>query len=56
MILPNDQECRRVCELLDGDAGLTEWQQSFVESNIDRGTFTDRQKEIIAELIAKFEV
>lgn len=55
MIIPSDKECRRICKLLDGDSGLTEWQQEFVESNIDRVRFTDRQKEIVAELAERFE-
>ena len=56
MILPNDEECRRVCIELEDDPGLTEWELQFVNSNVDRLHFKDRQREIIAELMEKFEI
>lgn len=56
MILPSDEECIRVVNELQGDPGLTQWQSDFIDSNRGRMRFTDRQKEIIAELREKFEV
>lgn len=56
MILPNDEECIRVIKELEDDPGLTQWQSDFVDSNRGRTRFTDRQKEIIAEMKEKFEV
>lgn len=56
MILPNDEECARVVAELEDDPGLTQWQSDFIDSNRGRARFTDRQKEIIAELKDKFEV
>lgn len=56
MILPTDSECQRVITELDGDPGLTQWQSDFIDSNRDRKFFTDRQKEVIAELMEQFEL
>jgi len=56
MILPNDEECIRVLKELRDDPALTQWQSDFIDSNIGRLRFTDRQKEIIAEMKEKFEV
>ena len=56
MILPNDEDCQRVIQELEDDPGLTQWQSDFIDSNRGRKFFTDRQKEIIAELMDKFEL
>ena len=56
MILPTDEDCIRVLKELRDDPGLSEWQDEFVNSNIGRLRFSDRQKEIIAELMEKFEL
>jgi hypothetical protein len=56
MILPTDEECQRVVKELADDPALTQWQSDFIDSNRGRQRFTDRQKEIIAELKEKFEV
>lgn len=56
MILPAHEECARVLKALDQDPALTEWQQGFIDSNLGRSTFTDRQREIVAEMKEKFDV
>ncbi len=56
MILPSHEECVRVIKELENDPGLTQWQSDFVDSNRGRQFFTERQREIIAELKAKFEL
>lgn len=56
MILPSNEECARVLKELEDEPTLTQWQADFVENNLGRQYFTDRQKEIIAELIEKFDV
>ena len=40
---------------LDGsDVSLTDWEAEFVGSNIDKGTFSDRQREAMDSMIAKY--
>ena len=56
MIIPNDEECRRVLGELEGDPQLSQWQSDFIDSNRWRVHFSDRQKEIIAEMMQQFEV
>lgn len=56
MILPSDEECRRVLDELDGDPGLSKWEQGFIDSNNGRREFTDAQKEVVSRLQDKFEV
>lgn len=55
MSIPSDEECRHFLDGLADEPNLTEWEASFIESNEGRQRFTDRQKEIIAELMEKFE-
>ena len=56
MILPSNEECQRVIKELQDDPALTQWQSDFIDSNRGRAFFTDRQKEINAELKENFEV
>lgn len=56
MILPSHAECRRVVEELDGCLDLTEWENDFVQSNTGRPEFTDAQREVVAKLLAKYDV
>ena len=56
MILPTNEDCQRVIAELEDDPGLTQWQSDFIDSNRGRLFFTDRQREIIAELMEKFEL
>lgn len=56
MILPSDEECRRVLDELADEPNLTEWEATFIESNTGRQRFSDRQKETIHELIEKYDV
>lgn len=56
MILPTDEDCRRVIAELADDPGLTEWESEFIESNLDRVHFTDAQKEVVWRMMEKFEL
>lgn len=56
MILPSNETCVRVLKELAGDPALTQWQSDFIDSNLYRTTFTDKQRYIIAEMIQEFEV
>ncbi len=56
MILPKDDECKRVVDELAGDPELTQWEADFLDSNRGRTVFTDKQREVIARLLEKYEV
>lgn len=56
MILPNNETCVRVLKELEDDAGLSQWESDFIDSNRGRSTFTDKQREVIATLMEKYEV
>jgi hypothetical protein len=57
MIIPNNEQCRRIIdecgEFMDE---LTEFEFDFVESNVYRPTFTDKQKEVCANLATKYSL
>ena len=55
MILPSDDVCRRVVAELDDEPNLTEWEYEFISSNLRRTSFTDRQREMIAKLMEKYD-
>lgn len=42
-------------ELAD-DPSLTEWQADFIESNMNRTQFTDRQREVIAGMKEEYQL
>jgi hypothetical protein len=54
MILPTDDECRRVLDILEDDPELTEWEFDFIASNKGRTEFTAGQKEVVARLKEKY--
>lgn len=56
MIIPGDDECRRIVLSLVNDPALTEWECDFLDSNLHRTEFTDRQKETLAGLKEKYEI
>jgi hypothetical protein len=56
MIIPNDTECRRIVLTLADDPSLSEWEADFLDSNLSRHEFTDKQKEVIARLKEKYDV
>jgi hypothetical protein len=55
MILPTNEECCRIVIDLRGDIGLSQWERDFLESNRDRETFTDKQREVFADLKEKYD-
>jgi hypothetical protein len=56
MILPDDDLCRKCVEQLDRDPALSLWERGFLADNRGRLFFTDKQKEVFAGLLQKFEV
>jgi hypothetical protein len=56
MILPNHSKSREVIEALANEPALTSWERDFVKKNTDRQNFTDRQREVIGELMEKYEI
>jgi len=57
VILPQDDECRETIETLAQDLEqLTDWERSFVESNLTRHNFTPLQREQIARLLKKYDL
>ncbi len=56
MILPTQEQCRRVVEELDGDPALTQWEADFLASNRTRTFFTDAQRDVIAKLLDKYDI
>ena len=56
MIIPDDDRCQEVIEVLMRCNDLNEWEQEFVESNIDRTHFSTAQKEVIAQLLKKYDI
>ena len=55
MILPSNDECRRVLKELEDEPELSEWEAGFVADNLARTHFTDAQKEVVARFKEKFE-
>jgi hypothetical protein len=57
MIIPNDDICRRIIDEMSEweDDERTASEGEFVESNIGRKTFTDKQKEVIQGFLDKYE-
>lgn len=56
MVLPTNETCVRVLKELKDDPALTQWESDFIDSNLGRSEFTDRQREIIGNFIEKYEV
>lgn len=56
MTLPKNETCIRVLRELENDPALTQWESDFIDSNRGRTEFTDRQREIIAGFMDKYEV
>lgn len=56
MILPDANRCREVLNDLADEPHLSAFEREFIESNEDRLFFTERQREVVADLIVKYEV
>lgn len=56
MTLPSNERCAQVLKDLEDDPALTQWESDFIDSNRGRTEFSDRQKEVIAAFIEKYEV
>ena len=56
MILPSDEECRRILDELEDEPNLTEWEADFVESNAWRKEFSDAQRQVIGKFQDKYDV
>lgn len=56
MILPSDSRCREVLDDLEDEPELNSFEHEFIESNSFRQEFTTAQKEVVARMIAKYDV
>lgn len=56
MTLPDNARCAEVMRELDGEPMLSEFENSFVKSNLTRTEFSTKQKEVVARLLEKYEV
>ena len=56
MILPTHETCVRVLKELEDDPALTQWESDFIDSNRGRMTFSDAQRDVVRELMEKYEV
>lgn len=56
MILPPHADCVRILEELQDEPHLSLWETDFIESNLERTHFTDKQREAIANLRDKYDV
>lgn len=56
VILPNNENCIRVLKELKDDPALSQWESDFIDTNLGRDSFTDRQREVIAALMEKYDV
>lgn len=55
MILPKNDQCRRVMLELKDEPTLTEFEYEFVTSNQTRTEFTDKQRDIIGRMMEKYD-
>jgi hypothetical protein len=55
MILLSDEDCKNVIAEMANMDELNAFERSFVDSNIGRQTFSDRQKEIVSEFAEKYD-
>jgi hypothetical protein len=53
----SDQERADFLKRLDGSptVTVTDWEAQFIASNLDRGWFSHKQREIIDRLIEKYD-
>jgi hypothetical protein len=56
MILPDSDKCRDVLDKLANEPNLSAFERDFLESNEDRAFFTERQREVVADLMVKYTV
>lgn len=51
-----DEDIRGFLEDLDNDktANLSDWETQFLENNLDRAHFTDRQRKVVQSLVDKY--
>ena len=56
MILPDNERCVEILEVLQDEPSLSAWESDFIEDNLDRKFFSPRQREIIAGFEEKYDV
>ncbi len=51
-----DEDCMSIIKEIDESdrINLTDWEEKFVESNLDEEYFSDKQKEVIENLEEKY--
>lgn len=54
-MLTDDSELRHFLEMLDAsDVNVTDWEATFIESNLQREHFSAKQREIVMKMIEKY--
>ena len=56
MILPDDERCIEILEALQDEPNLTPWESDFIESNLDRTSFSPKQRDVFGQLEDKYDV
>ncbi len=54
--VPSDVECRAIIAEMEDFRGLEPFERSFIDSNLDRRSFSDKQKVILAKLAKTYEL
>lgn len=55
MVLPKDDQCKRVIDMLKDEPTLNAFEYNFIQSNLERTEFTSKQRAVIAEMMQKYE-
>ena len=56
MIIPDDKRCVEIIEALQDEPNLTPWESEFIESNLDRTSFSPRQRDVFGQLEEKYDI
>lgn len=54
--VPNHVECQAIITEMEDFRGLEPFERSFIDSNLDRRTFSDKQKIVLAKLAKTYEL
>lgn len=54
--VPSDQDCRAIVAEMADFRGLSDFERSFIGSNLERQVFSDRQKVVLAKLAKAYEL
>ncbi len=55
--LYSHEDCRDALKRLDNmGADVSEWEEGFIEDNLNTTHFSDKQKEVIEDMATKYKV